>query len=173
MLDQKSFSVKQQSEIANRYTAGESLVPLAEEFSTNVRVIELILYDAGIPLREPVGGKPQTPPDEEKAIVAEYVATAGTNEILERHNICKLTLYNILARHGVNTRTKGELRSTENVYVPKKPRLKERDLRIAEGYQKGISIPQLAEKENMSDVGVTYSLRKQGLFKPSHLSSKK
>lgn len=107
------------------------------------------------------GGNPRGLTDEQEiAMVARYVDGEGATSLGKYYEVAKKTIYNILNRRGVGTRTV-EARRTPSKHPP---RLSERDAIIKGLYELNKNIPELAAQVGVHENTIRYSLKKQGIF---------
>lgn len=100
--------------------------------------------------------------EDELSLIDSYKSGKGATTVAKELGITKKTVYNILNKHGVGTRSvksrRKSYKKTEN------PRITLRDLHIAELHDKGYSPREIAKELDMSDTSVRYSLSKQDLY---------
>lgn len=111
------------------------------------------------------GGSPKLPVDFEKQVIELYTGKKrmGATSIARQFSICKKTVYNILNRHNIGTRSAASRRKM--LKMPKNPRITERDLQIKKLFLSNMRISEIAKELCTYDATVRYSLRKLGLYK--------
>lgn len=101
--------------------------------------------------------------DQELAAIQMYVEGSGATTIGKHFGTDKGTIYNILKRHKVGTRSVASRRTPHKF---KGCSISDRDLLIKAKHLEGVSVPLLAEQVGVSEATIRHSLKKQGLLQP-------
>lgn len=136
---------------------------IGERLGVSQSSVEYQLKLRGLAWKPAKGGKPAVLTDEqEKALVDLYLTGMGATSLSRQFAVNKRTVYNILNRRGVGTRSVESRRKTYD----KVPRISERDRHISSSFSSIKSIPELANALGIPEATVRYSLAKQGLLQP-------
>lgn len=100
------------AEIAARYDAGESVLPIAEAYGVSTPVIYRILREQGRALRVP-----RITPEQRDAVVALYQTGISDTAVAERLGVSRTTVRKVVAEAGVKRPTPEEL-AREDVRSP-------------------------------------------------------
>lgn len=173
MSGKQRLTTEEATEVVRRYRAGDSLEALSVHFQISEGPIHLILFRAGVALRKGKGGHPQTPAEIEDEMVRLYVTKEmGTLAICDKFDKDKGTLYNILKRKKIGTRAPGGASPRKKPhYEARKKQLRPNDEKIRVLHEQGLNPSEIGRECNMTAAGVTYSLNKQGLYKPRYEGS--
>lgn len=137
---------------------------IAKELDVHQCTVITQLKNMGLTWKKKKGGKPRGLTDEQEGIlIQKYKEGVGATTLAKDYSVDKKTVYNILNKRGVGTRSVASRRKPKN--PNKKHRISTRDLQISKLYDEGLSLLDIAAKLEIHEDTVRYSLRKQDKLK--------
>lgn len=118
----------------------------------------------GLGWKQKKHGMQKLTPEDEAGIIRRYsIDKLGANSVAAEFGVSKKTVYNVLNKHGVGTRSVASRRKDQS-FEGRACRVTPFDKRVAEQHAKGLSPANIAKELGTYDATVRYSLRKQGLY---------
>lgn len=142
-------------------------VDIAEKMGVSRGAIETRMSVLGLDWERKKGGCKETNKDTQEEILKLYAEGVGGTTLAKKYKVDKKTIYNILNRHKVGTRSvesRRENKAATKDGKPRKHRISSRDKEIGSLYNEGYSIKEINQKLAVKEETIRYSLSKQGLY---------
>lgn len=152
-----------ETELRQMVDSGLSPQAIADRLGTHRTTVEARMRVLGITWTPGRIGLPAalTPAQEQEVIRKYRDEGVGATTLGREYGCDKGTIYNVLNRHGVGTRSVASRRTEA---PQRKARVSNRDLEIAAMWLETPNAEQIAAKVGVTAVAVRYSLKKQGLW---------